>query len=226
MKKYSRMPGKATIFCGCLLIFGGCASYEPLPDIVVGPRVEPKIVSQKKVVKPQPKPKPKQETVRSDFPGDWLPPADVEKKWTAIVVHHSATETGNAAIFDRMHREENHWDGVGYDFVIGNGSNSGDGEIEVTFRWRRQLAGAHCGGTPDNWANVDAVGICLVGNFDYSVPTTKQMQSLTELVRFLQQRYGISTNRIYGHRNTPGARVTDCPGKLFPMERLKTMVGS
>ena len=226
MKKYSRMLCKTTIFCGCLLFFGGCASYEPLPNIIDSPCVEPKIVSHKKVVKPQPKPKPRQETVRSDFPEDWLPPADVEKKWTAIVIHHSATETGNAAIFDRMHREENHWDGVGYDFVIGNGANSGDGEVEVTFRWRRQIAGAHCGGTADNWANVDAVGICLVGNFDYSVPTPKQMQSLVELINFLQQRYQISTNRIYGHRDTPGARVTNCPGKLFPMERLKSMVGS
>jgi len=73
----------------------------------------------------------------------------------AIVIHHSATENGNAAIFDRMHREHNHWDGVGYDFVIGNGTNSGDGEVEVTFRWQGQIAGAHCGGTIGNWANID-----------------------------------------------------------------------
>lgn len=211
------------VICCSLLILGSCASYEPMPDVVEKPHTEPKVASPK-VVKP--KPKPKQDVIQSDFPKEWLPPAEVEKKWTAIVVHHSATETGNAAIFDRMHREENHWDGVGYDFVIGNGSNSGDGEVEVTFRWQRQLAGAHCGGTPDNWANVDAVGICLVGNFDYGVPTTKQMQSLVELVRFLQQRYDISTNRVYGHRNTPGARVTDCPGNLFPMARLKSMLGS
>lgn len=224
MKKYSRMPSKAMVFCGCLLILGGCASYEPMPDVVETTRVEPIVVHQAppKYVKP----KPKQDTIRNDFPRDWLPPADVEKKWTAIVVHHSATETGNAAIFDKMHREQNHWDGVGYDFVIGNGTDSGDGEVEVTFRWQKQIAGAHCGGTPDNWANEDAVGVCLVGHFDYSAPTSRQMQSLTELINFLQLRYNISTNRIYGHRNTPGARVTDCPGRMFPMARLKSMVGS
>jgi N-acetylmuramoyl-L-alanine amidase len=211
------------VICGSLFILGSCASYEPMPDVVESTRPEPKVVSPK-VVKI--KPKPKKDVIQNDFPEEWLPPAEVEKQWTAIVLHHSATETGNAVIFDRMHREENHWEGVGYDFVIGNGSNSGDGEIEVTFRWRRQMAGAHCGGTPDNWANEDAVGICLVGNFDYSVPTPKQMQSLYELIRFLQQRYGISTNRIYGHRSTPGARVTNCPGLMFPMARLKTMLGS
>ena len=225
MKKYSRMPFKAMFFCSCLFILGGCASnYDHMPEIVDSPRIEPKVV---RIAPPKyVKPKPRQETIQRDFPGDWLPPAQVEKKWTAIVVHHSATETGNSAIFDKMHREQNHWDGVGYDFVIGNGIDSGDGEVEVTFRWRRQIAGAHCGGTPDNWANVDAVGICLVGNFDYREPTAKQMQSLLRLVRFLQARYGISMSHIYGHGSTPGARVTDCPGKKFPMARLKMMVGS
>ncbi len=166
----------------------------------------------------------KPEPIRSNVPADWLPPSQIEKQWTAIVIHHSATETGNAAIFDRMHREENHWDGVGYDFVIGNGTDSGNGEVEVTFRWRQQVAGAHCGGTPDNWANVDAVGICLVGNFDYTQPTAEQMQSLSQLVRFLQKRYGIRTERIYGHNSTPGAHVTDCPGKNSPLPALRKML--
>jgi hypothetical protein len=212
------------VFCSFLMLLGGCASYEPLPDIVESPNIEPPKVVSPKVVKP--KPRTKQETVQRDFPREWLPPADVEKQWTAIVIHHSATETGNAAIFDRMHREENHWDGVGYDFVIGNGTNSGDGEVEVTFRWRRQIAGAHCGGTPNNWANVDAVGICLVGDFSYRAPSAKQMQSLLKLIRFLQNRYGISIGHIYGHSDTPGARVTECPGRMFPMDRLKRMLAS
>ncbi len=213
------------IICSCLLILVGCASYEPLPDIVESSRIEPKVVSTK-AAEPQPKPEPEPDTTFDDFPEDWLPPAQAEKNWKAIIVHHSATETGNEAIFDKMHREQNHWDGIGYDFVIGNGTNSDDGQVEVTFRWRRQIAGAHCGGTPDNWANEDAVGICLVGNFDYSTPSTEQMKSLLELIRFLKLRYGISNSSIYGHRGTPGARVTDCPGSKFPMTRLKSMVGS
>jgi hypothetical protein len=136
-------------------------------------------------------------------------------------VHHSATPSGNAEIFDRWHRDNNKWDGVGYDFVIGNGSDSGDGQVEVTFRWRQQRTGAHCGGTPDNWANEEAVGICLVGDFSYSEPTPAQMQALIKLVRFLQQRYDIPTERVYGHGQTPGARVTECPGRAFPMARFK-----
>lgn len=161
--------------------------------------------------------------VDKGIPGDWLPPLQAEKRWTAIVIHHSGTSNGSAAIFDKSHREGRHWEGVGYDFVIGNGTNSGDGQVEVTFRWRNQITGAHCK-TPDNWANENAIGICLVGNFNQEVPTWRQMQSLVKLIRFLQDRYGIPKSRIYGHKSTPGARVTDCPGEKFPMARLKSML--
>jgi hypothetical protein len=190
-----------------------------MPQIVSTPPVKPSprppIIIHPKSIPP---------AVRENVPADWLPPSSVEKDWRAIIVHHSATENGNAAIFDKMHREQNHWDGIGYDFVIGNGTDSGDGEIEVTFRWRKQVPGAHCGGTPGNWANEDGVGICLVGNFDQTTPTSQQMQSLARLIRFLKKRYGIS--QVFGHGSTPGARITHCPGTRFPMNRLKQMIDS
>jgi N-acetylmuramoyl-L-alanine amidase len=213
------MFSRVLSFCGFLLVLAGCAYEEPMPEIVYRPGSEPK-PAPPRVVRPQ-------QTPKGTYPGvprDWLPPSRLEKRWTAIVVHHSATKNGNAAIFDKMHREENHWEGVGYDFVIGNGTNSGDGQVEVTFRWRRQIAGAHCGGTAGNWANRDGVGICLVGNFNNTSPTARQMQSLAKLARFLQKRYRIPKSRIYGHRTTPGARVTECPGKRFPLARLKSML--
>jgi len=203
------------IICSCLFVLSGCVSNEePAPRIVYNPNSELTLV-QPTIVKPKP-------TLRN-IPRDWVPPSRLEKKWEAIIVHHSATRTGNAAIFDKKHREENHWEGVGYDFVIGNGSNSGDGQVEVTFRWRGQLTGAHCK-TPNNWGNEKGIGICLVGNFDYTTPTARQMQSLLKLVRFLQNRYRIPKSRVYGHKSTPGARVTGCPGRRFPMARLKSML--
>lgn len=220
-KEFLAMFSRIVAFCGFLLILSSCASHEPMPQIVDSPHSQ---------FEPPPKtvvtPKPSRQSTYEDIPSAWLPPPRLEKNWTAIVIHHSATEKGNAAIFDRMHREENHWEGVGYDFVIGNGTDSGDGQVEVTFRWKQQKTGAHCGGTPGNWANENGIGICLVGNFDYATPTTRQMQSLAKLVRFLQKRYGISKNQIYGHNRTPGARVTACPGARFPMTRFKRMLGS
>jgi N-acetyl-anhydromuramyl-L-alanine amidase AmpD len=50
------------------------------------------------------------------------------------------------------------------------------------------------------------------------------MQSLVQLIRFLQSRYNIPTSRIYGHGTTPGGHNTDCPGRRFPMAELKSML--
>jgi hypothetical protein len=209
---------RACIVCCCLFVLSGCVyNEEPMPRIISeSPRIDSKPVPPKTY---------QYKEIERNFdtvvPADWRPSPELEKKWTAIVLHHSGTENGNAVIFDKWHREGNHWEGVGYDFVIGNGTDSGDGEVEVTFRWSEQRTGAHCK-TPDNWANESAVGICLVGNFDKSVPTARQMQSLMKLIGFLQSRYGISKSRIYGHNTTPGAQKTACPGKKFPMAQLKS----
>jgi len=214
------MFSRGLIVCSCFFVLSGCVyNDEPMPTIVHDPTSsEPKIV-EPTVVQPTQQPG----SINKDIPGDWLPPSNLEKSWTAIVVHHSGTKNGNAAIFDRWHREGNYWEGVGYDFVIGNGTDSDDGQVEVTFRWREQRTGAHCK-TPNNWANEKAVGICLVGNFNHTVPTARQMQSLLKLISFLQRRYGIAQSRIYGHNTTPGARATACPGKQFPMAQLKSML--
>jgi N-acetylmuramoyl-L-alanine amidase len=200
-----------------LPVLGGCVNNEPRPTILYdyGPAVR-SAVQPRIWVPPPPKP------TEPSYPGGWVPARGIERRWKAIVIHHSDTDRGNVAMFDEEHKSRG-WEGVGYDFVIGNGSGSGDGEVEVTFRWRQQKTGAHCK-TPNNWANEEAVGICLVGNLEQRRPTRAQMQALEELVEFLQRRYGIPKTRIYGHRNTPGARPTECPGRNFPMARFKSML--
>lgn len=213
------MFSRVIIICSCLFVLSGCAyNNEPTPQIVYNPNsdlktTQPTVINQNLTSR----------NVDRNVPRDWVPPSRLEKRWAAVVIHHSATRNGNTAIFDKQHRENNLWEGIGYDFVIGNGSNSSDGKVEVTFRWREQLTGAHCK-TPNNWANEKAIGICLVGNFNNTSPTARQMRSLVKLVRFLQNRYRIPKSRIYGHKATPGARVTECPGSTFPMARLKSML--
>lgn len=191
---------------------------EPVPEIVhdytLNASVQPRLLEP---TKPQ-------ASIDKNVPGDWLVPSRGGKKWTAIVIHHSGTKNGSATVFDKWHREGKHWEGVGYHFVIGNGTNTGNGEVEATFRWRQQKVGAHCGGTAGNWANRDAVGICLVGDFNRTLPPSQQMRSLLKLIRFLQGRYKIPKNRVYGHNTTPGASATDCPGRSFSIAKLRAML--
>ncbi len=213
------------LWAGACALAGCVYEEEPAPRIISIPTAREE-ASPTPAVPETIEPTHPADLARTDIPAAWMPPAERQRHWTAIVVHHSATPAGNVAIFDQWHREGRRWDGIGYDFVIGNGTDSPDGAVETTFRWTEQLAGAHTGGTPGNWANEEAVGICLVGDFNQDRPTAAQVKSLVKLVHFLQQCYDIPQERIYGHGATPGARATDCPGNNFPMSNLLAMLDS
>jgi N-acetyl-anhydromuramyl-L-alanine amidase AmpD len=146
----------------------------------------------------------------------WEPPAPMQE-WAYIVVHHSATAAGSAATFHRHHQGKG-WEGLGYHFVIGNGSETPDGFVEVGYRWTRQLTGAHVGG--DN--NIGKIGVCLVGNLDAATPTSRQMASLHKLLEFLQVRCGIPSSRVRGHSEVTRPGYTHCPGQNLPMPDLRS----
>ena len=125
-------------------------------------------------------------------------------KVTSLVVHHSATATGNARVFRALHRAVNGWDDIGYHFIIGNGTLSCDGEIELGRPiWS---VGAHA-----REHNRDSIGICLVGNFCEASPTEKQMASLRGLLEKLLEDFSLSRSGILLHRDVPGC-ITECPG--------------
>jgi N-acetyl-anhydromuramyl-L-alanine amidase AmpD len=133
------------------------------------------------------------------------------RPWKVIALHHSATERGGAAAFDKMHKARG-WDGVGYHFVVGNGTDTADGALETTFRWREQREGAHVKG----WNDI-AIGICLVGNFEEADPTAAQLETLRRLVRHLRRRFAVPPERVVGHGRLG---TTLCPGKRFPLDAV------
>ena len=140
-----------------------------------------------------------------------------ENEWKYVVLHHSATDEGNARRFDRYHREKRKWpEGLAYHFVIGNGKGSSNGEIEVGDRWKKQIHGAH---TATNMnLNQIAIGICLVGNFEEdNKPTNNQLESLTSLVNYVSKKYKIPESNVIMH-NQVAQNGTACPGKNFPYE--------
>lgn len=158
----------------------------------------------------------------------WKKPADIkdlclvnvtENNWRYIVIHHSATYEGSARAFDSYHKNKRGWrNGLGYHFVIGNGTQSGDGEIEVGERWKAQLHGAHAG---DTYFNRLGIGICLVGDFEEGEgPTKRQFESLVKIIRYLSNRYNIPSSRIIMHRDVI-ENHTACPGRNFPYDKLR-----
>lgn len=142
------------------------------------------------------------------------------REWLHIVVHHSAGTAGNAAEFDRMHREENKWEfGLGYHFVVGNGNGSPAGGVEVGQRWIDQRHGAHAGAHATEY-NQHGIGICVVGNYEDAEMPEAVYAGLRDLVVWLARRYSIPPGNVLPHRDVRG-EPTACPGKRFPLDRLR-----
>jgi len=143
------------------------------------------------------------------------------RRWETIVAHHSAIQYGNADIYDRAHRKRGMQNGLAYHFVIGNGIDSGDGEIEIGPRWRRQLHGGHV----RQWSvNKTGIGICLVGNFMQSRPTRRQLEAFTQLVDWLRSDVIAGRPRFVGHKEIKGEQ-TICPGRHFPLDAMNERYG-
>ena len=139
-------------------------------------------------------------------------------RWRFIVVHNSGTRQGNARVFDYYHRHVRRMqNGLAYHFVIGNGTSTRDGQIEVGDRWRRQINGGH---VHSDYLNNISLGICLVGDFNRDQPTRAQLEACEELIRYLRQRCGKAGWHdipVKPHREmNPPRWPTDCPGDDFP----------
>ncbi len=128
--------------------------------------------------------------------------------WRYITLHHSATLEGNAECFDRNHLARN-LGGLFYHFVIGNGTLSGNGEIETGWRWQKQEAA-------NRLADIQ---ICLVGNFSQETVGPEQLEALIKLIKVLRQQYNVPLGNIRRHKDIAG-RATECPGTNFPFEQL------
>jgi hypothetical protein len=142
------------------------------------------------------------------------------QRWRYIVVHNSGTRQGNAKAFDYYHLHVRKMpNGLAYHFVIGNGTSTGDGEIEIGNRWKRQINGGH---VHSDYLNNIALGICLVGDFNRDSPTKNQLEACDELIRYLRQRVGKIESKwaiVKPHREiNPPRWPTDCPGNRFPYE--------
>jgi hypothetical protein len=183
---------------------------------------------------PLPQPKPLERPRLSPVPGPavlpmpkvvagdpaWSKHARPANEWNWIVLHHSADTEGDLARYDKIHRETNQWDECGYHFVLGNGSLSGEGEIEVGSRWRKQKHGAHArGACGEQCYNQHGIGICLVGDFEELGPPSRlQMDALVRLCKWLMATYDIPADKVIGHEH---CKPTKCPGRHFPWAELR-----
>jgi N-acetylmuramoyl-L-alanine amidase len=127
---------------------------------------------------------------------------------TRIIWHHSADETQKPQ-FDKInayHKSKGFPVSslgffVGYHWLI-----EPNGDV-IQARSEDEI-GAH-----DTGENLNSLGICLAGDFDYAIPTEAQCVSLASLMDGIRSRHKIGILSIEPHRRDDN---TSCPGWALP----------
>lgn len=147
------------------------------------------------------------------------------RRWSYIVIHHSAGNYGTIEFLQQVHRNRQGGDpidAIPYHYVIGNGNGLGMGEVASDWRQEMDIWGTHV--SANNIArNFLGLGICLVGNFEETEPPAPQYEALVSLTRSLMRRYSISPDDVGLHGKIDG-ESTKCPGRLFPHDRFMAAI--
>lgn len=128
-------------------------------------------------------------------------------KWRYIVIHDSVCDLSTDAA-------------QGCHFLVRPDPGDETNCLTMTERWRRQGDGDHIR-LPGYDLNKSSIGICLQGDFSAQPPTADQMKDLLDLVRALQNRFGIAPEHVYFHGDLTGS---PCPGETFPVSRFRSQL--
>jgi N-acetylmuramoyl-L-alanine amidase len=155
--------------------------------------------------------------------GGWQCSGDEEtgmRKWSALIIHHTAgnqSQTLNAIRNDQMRRG---YGDIAYHFLI---QIDKDGRGHLKRGRSDELNGCH----GNNHFNRNALGFCIIGNYDKYPPSEELYQDILAGVKHVLNTYRIEPKKVYGHKEIKGLRpgekvtATACPGSMFPLERLK-----
>ena len=118
-----------------------------------------------------------------------------------VVVHHSATETGSPELFAKFHVDHRNWPGISYHIVIDAKG--------IAYRCNKyDVISYHTSGR-----NLNAIGICLIGNFEKHEVPKVQIDKLFEILEEIQEHVG--PYEVNWHSKY---RATSCPGKHLVKE--------
>lgn len=113
-------------------------------------------------------------------------------RWNRIEIHYSGTRTGSIeqlASLNGLARPED----INCHFCLCNGLGAGEGEIQPTEKWKKQLS-ADPG---QAWYGTGrTIRICLVADGRITYPTDCQIKRLQVLVETLRERFDIASDSI------------------------------
>ena len=136
-----------------------------------------------------------------------------QDRWKYIYVHHSGTSQGDA---NSLAQNPN---GLCDHFVIGNGKGAEDGEIQIGPRWNSQQPPAAPPGVDS--IQPACISICVVGDFDHSMPTPTQVRRLSQLVTTLQTQFRLGADKVIVLTDTASASSI---GRYFPVTSFRDQI--
>ncbi len=144
------------------------------------------------------------------------------------IIHHSADGNGNTNYTDLVrayytyHTQVNGWDDIGYNYLVAaNGAVYAGRDPEKAGIHQDDVLGAHfCG------KNNLTMGICMIGDFMSTQPSTAALASLTQLLGWKVHKDEMDIFGSLHHPDKNGALLpviaghrdgcnTDCPGNLL-----------
>jgi hypothetical protein len=151
----------------------------------------------------------------STFPESWqglgeelrselLQSTQVDRGWQKIVVHASGFAADEPRYLTAWQKAVSGIEGERvYHFLIGKHRDD-TGQVQFSGRWRQMV---------EQNIRDRELHVCLIGDFDYSVPPASQLRALHELVVFLRARVGEIPVTL--HDGDGG-----CLGRLFPVAAI------
>lgn len=131
---------------------------------------------------------------------------------TDITLHHTASGSDWAPErLANLHIKDRKWPGIAYHFLIYE-----DGRVYQTNKLENLTY--HNG-----YNNTKAIGISMVGNYQKSYPTKKQIDAVVSLCKYLKKQVP-SISRLVGHKEYPGAS-TVCPGGNVNLSTFREVTG-
>ena len=138
--------------------------------------------------------------------------------WKGIIIHHSLTYDSGTLSWDairRFHVETRGWKDIGYHAAI---ERIDDG-YECLYGRPLDMHGAHTRGL-----NTSHLGLCFVGNYDDVEPQAEMLQMAAKyIIRPWIKLFTIPLDKIEPHSEYANK---SCPGRLFPMQRLRDMISN
>lgn len=135
---------------------------------------------------------------------------------TRVTVHHEGAKTFESTSLQvtarRIHNiQEYHqsargWSDIGYHIIVDPAGRAWEGRSLATL-------GAHAG---NRKANLNNLGIMLLGNFNLQQPSSEQRATLLAILEGALRAWSIPQSQVFTHgevRVAAGLGATDCPGE-------------